>query len=55
MKTVFFFSNKCPGRLFKNLTIQGAFIPEWRLIDRGVYLQIRNIVDIAFFFDTSYL
>ena len=43
--------NKHQEHLFKNLTFWGAFIQEGYLIERGVHLQIRSIVDVAFSFD----
>ena len=46
------FLNKRSGRLFKSLTFQEVFIQEGHLIVRVVYLEIRSIVDTAFFFDT---
>ena len=45
------YSNKCLGRLFKNLSFKGVFIQEKNLIERDVNLQIGSIVDIAFFFN----
>ena len=47
-----YFFNKHQEHLFKNLTFWGAFIQEGYLIEQGVYLQIRSIVDVAFSFDT---
>ena len=42
-----------PGAfLEKSNFLGGAFVQERHLIEWGIYLQIRSIVDIAFFFET---